>query len=175
VATQPADHDDADATVSRQAHERVTRERDSAQARVSELEAVVKDLGLREKAIDYFRGKGVDDPIRWATLALPHIREGDPAQAGDRLDSLFGDLPGTAAPPAAPEGGVVNPPPTGFQTRGPNPAAEGQHPRLEPVKPGSEEWRKVIREEGLDGMRRLDRDGRIAWSAENLKAQGLRR
>ena len=171
MAPQASDSGDLGETVSRTAHERVLRERDSAQARTAELEAVVRDLGLREKAIDYFRAKAIDDPVHWATVALPHLREIEVDQVGARLDDLFGVLPSAPAQPETP----INQPTSGFEPRRPNPGAEGAQPRLEPIKPGSPEWKKVLKEEGLDGMRRLDKEGRIAWSAENLKAQGLRR
>lgn len=175
MAPQQSDTGDLSETVSREAHQRVTRERDAAATKAAELEAVVKDLGLREKAIDFFRGKGVDDPVHWATVALPHLREVGVEGAPDRLTELFGSLP-TVAPPPAPTERPVNQPPSAFGSeRRPNPAAEGAQPRLEPIKPGSTEWKRVLKEEGLEGMRRLDKEGRIAWSDDNLKAQGMRR
>jgi hypothetical protein len=163
---------DQDESVSREAHERVKRERDAATARLADLEGVVKDMGLREKAIDYFRSQSADDPVRWATVALPHLRETALDDIPSRLADLFPAVPkaGTQVAEDAPLS-----PPSGFNTRQPNPAASGQAPKTEALKVGSAEVRKILNEQGMAGVRKLDADGGIVWSEDNLEAQGLRR
>jgi hypothetical protein len=164
---------DQDESVSREAHDRVKRERDAATAKLADLEGVVKDMGLREKAIDYFRGQSADDPVRWATVALPHLREVALEDIPSKLADLFPAVPKAGGPAVADE--QLPSPPSGFNTRQPNPAASGQQPKGEALKVGSAEVRKMLSEGGLDEVRRLDKDGLIVWSENNLEAQGLRR
>jgi hypothetical protein len=165
--------DQDDSPVSREAHERVKRERDASAAKLAELEGVVKDMGLREKAIDFFRAQSADDPVRWATVALPHLRETALEDIPSKLADLFPAVP-KAGIPAVPEDTPLSPP-SGFNTRQPNPAATGQAPKTEALKVGSAEVRKILAEQGIAGLRKLDADGGIVWSEDNLEAQGLRK
>lgn len=168
----------AEDTVSREAHERIAKERDDLKAQVAELRGVVKDYGLRERAISHLQSKGVQDAGRWASLALPHLRElEDLEQVASTVDQLFGDgLTAVVQPPPAPDTDekepATPPPPSPFGT--PNPAAGGGDiPSPQAIKPGSAEWKQVLKEKGMEGLKALDREGRVEWTSENLRWQGL--
>ena len=154
--------------VSREAHERMTKERDELKAKVEELTKVVTDVGYRDKARSYFKTAGVPDPDWAAEFALPHIRgteleKLDETLASERFKPLVSmasmqQAPASEAPPAEPPEPPAQPP-TGFG--GPNPGAAG----------GSPEPARKVQPSDLRGMTReqvaeLDSQGLIAWSSD---------
>lgn len=163
---------DDQTTVSREAHERMTRERDEAKARLAELEAVVTDIGYKEKARSFFKAKGVTDPDWAAEFALPHLRsvELDKLEetlASDRFAPLVTMATAQASPPP-PEDTPSVPLNPGAQSSfsGPNPGAVGGTPP-EPgkIKAGSEDYRKILN--GPDGKQRLAelaQAGQVEWT-----------
>lgn len=158
-------------TVSIEAHQRVTQERDDLKKRFVELERVATDVAKLNSAYDHFKGKNVGDPYGLAQAAIQNVTVRD--AAGEdfpaRLDgwyaervAMFGSPAPTVAASSADspvETAVPVPRPS---AAGPNPAAPG-----EPVTvggrlvPNDAEYKEIMQREGLDGMRRLMREGRV--------------
>jgi len=162
-------------TVSAEAHERVTRERDEAKARIAELEATVSDLGTKELVTSHFRTRKIADPDHWAGIALPHVRGLEPEGITAKLDEMFASLPTSETPPT-PE---TTPAPTvgedvGF---GVNPAAPSVEPgKGEMLKVGDKEFKDLVTQLGPEqAVKQLQAEGRFAFSDENLKAQATAR
>jgi len=175
-------------TVSHAAHQRVQQENSTLKERVIQLENVVRDVGLTEKARDFFKSKGATDPDGLATIALPHLRTvNDPEAISGTLDTLFGKLPlaaATPAPsvedsgtpaaetaPAEPSAPPANPAPT---IAGPNPAAPGEAPSFQKLKSTDPKVKETLAREGWAGVKRMDEAGEIEWS-DQTKANVLGR
>jgi len=155
--------------VSREAHQRMTDERNQLKARVSELEATVLDFGLADKARRHFQAKHVEDPDWAAEIALPTIRQnaGEIEDIGSFLDQKFarlypsGDIPSPSTPPAdtTPMPDAVQPP--GFAR--PSPSGEGQPPGQKKYRTTDPEIRALIAANDKAAIERLDREGLIEW------------
>lgn len=160
--------DDQD-KVSREAHDRMTRERDELKAQVDELTKVVKDVGYRDKARQYFMSKGVKDPDWAAEFALPHLRtvELDSLEetlASDRFAPLVQMASVQDAPASKPPEEATDPPPvptpSGFS--GPNPGAQGG-PSPTPQKMKLKDVQGMTREQ----LQEADAQGLIDWSSDD--------
>lgn len=121
-------------TVSRDAHQRMTDDRNEWKAKAEKLTGFVTDLSLTDKARKHFAEKKVDDPDWAAEIALPSIKTSNTeiGDVGTYLDDKFARLYPTAQPdtevPSADDGvptpDAVEPP--GFAR--PSPASEGAPP-----------------------------------------------
>lgn len=172
--------EDLNGTVSREAHERMTRERDELKQKVTQLEAVVVDVGYKEKARSYFKAQGVADPDWAAEFALPHLRtvELDKLEetlASDRFKPLV-SMATAQSTPAAPEAPTppVNPGPVSSFS-GPNPGAVGG-PAPEPgkIKAGSKEYHDIV--SGPNGKARISElaeAGMVEWRAGDPQTGGV--
>ena len=135
-------------SVSREAHERVTRERDTFKEQVGELTGNVKDLGIEVGLFKHFTGQGIENAEALAKRALPKFQEtplDDLAAQADKWyaeeKELFGGA-NTAAPAEEPETPV---PPSPFQSAPPNPQSSGegiQQTTLVAGTPEFEAWAK---------------------------------
>ena len=165
-----ADNEKGDDRVSREAHERVVRERDELKAQVSELGNTVKDFAIRDKARDFFKSKNVPDPDWAADFSLPQLRDVEPDSipevlAGDRFKPL---LTQQSAPDDPPQGET---PPTDPQTGfagGPNPGAGGTPPSPSKISRQSPEFRDAVRRNDKSQLEQWDKAGLIEWSPEVL-------
>lgn len=163
--------------VSREAHERVTRERDQAMSRVKELEAVVQDVGIRDKARSFFKEKGHTDPDWAAEMSLPHLRDTSLDEipnvlAGDRF-SRFLAVSGSSGEPPAPatDPVAVEPAASGF-TGGPNPAGGGQPPSPSKISPNSPEFKEAVARNDRALLQDWDNKGMIEWHPDVLAQEG---
>ena len=169
-----AEESTGDDRVSRQAHERVTRERDEALARVGQLEAVVKDVGIRDKAVSFFEEKGVVNARAAAELALPHLRDVEvdditSTLASDRFAMLVAGQASSQPPPQEPA--VTEPAASGF-AGGPNPSSEGAPPSPQKISPRSPEFKAAIARNDRAQIADWDNKGMIDWSQEVLAQEG---
>lgn len=166
-------------TVSVEAHERIKSERDEWKAKATSLEQMAVDTAKLTSAYDHFKAKDVSDPYGLAQAAIQNINVRD-ANGDDfpvRLDGwfderakMFGGPAPTETPPESTESDddapAVQPPRPNMA--GPNPAAPG-----EPVTtggrltPGDAEYKEVMKDEGLKGIRRLEREGRVERHPDN--------
>jgi hypothetical protein len=164
-------------TVSIEAHQRVTQERDDLKSKVAELSSVATDVAKLNSAYSHFKGKEAGDPYGLAQAAIQNVTVLD-AEGEDfpvRLDgwyeeraAMFGGP--AVAPPSSDE--VPEETPTVQAPRpsaaGPNPAAPGEPVtaggRLDPSDP---EYKEVLEREGLDGIRRLMNEGRYELHPDN--------
>ena len=155
-------------TVSREAHQRMTDERNALKDELGDLKTTVRDLGLVEKARKHFIDKKVDDPEWAADIALPSIKAaGEIADIGAYLDDKFARLypkeASTTEDP--PDDGVPTPDaidPPGFAR--PSPASEGGQTGQKKYKYSDPEIQNLIRSNDRAGFDKLDKAGRIEWS-----------
>ncbi|MFC1740191.1 hypothetical protein ACFL0N_01770 [Pseudomonadota bacterium] len=117
-------------TVSREAHQRMTDERNALKQERDDLARTVKDMGYMDHARRHFAEKGVEDPDWAAEIALPKIHNdlGDVTEMsaiGEYLDNQFARLypkTGDAKVEDVPTPDAVETP----SFARPTPAAEGQ-------------------------------------------------
>lgn len=155
-------------TVSIEAHQRVVAERDALKAQVDDLSGTVKDFKYIETAEPWFKARGVEDTRGWAELALPHIRMGDLEDIAGVLEQRFGTkLPAGVAPAAVETPEAQEEPPAPIESprpsvAGPNPSAPGEPVSAQPqVQFGSAEWQRIVKTEGMAGIKRLEAEGRF--------------
>lgn len=160
-------------TVSREAHQRMTDERNEWKAKAETLQGTVLDMSVVDKARRHFSSQKVDDPDYFAELAVPKLRASHPeifsqaeelAKLGEYLDADFGrfypdDTPPANTPPPVPEPDAMQPPDF---TR-PSPAADGAAPSEQKMTINHPEVRALIEANDEAGLRQLDKEGRIAW------------
>ena len=157
-------------TVSRDAHQRMTDERNALKEKVGDLESTVLDLGLVEKARKHFIEKKVPDPEWAADIALASIKaEGEIADIGAYLDDKFARLYPTEEELKTGEGetddGVPTPDavePPGFAR--PSPASEGPSPGQKKYKISDPEIQALIEANDKPGLEKRDKAGQIEWS-----------
>lgn len=110
--------------VSREAHDRVTAERDQYRQQVEAAAAALADMQSREKARAWFKANGAADPDIAAEAAFPHLR----GVEDEKLEEVLGKdifkpyLTAGAATVPAPE--PATEPTSGFS--GPSPGSAGQ-------------------------------------------------
>ena len=156
-----------DTDISKEAFERVRRERDDLKAKYAEAEQAIRDFDLRDRMADHFRQKTeVKDAYRAASAAIRDVtlKGVTVEELPQRLDSWLEEQRGLFATPAPePE---EKPPASPFQA--PNPGTPGYEARVEPMVIGSERWNEWAKgrsaQEKLDAMRRGD-----AVSSEGVK------
>jgi len=159
-------------SVSREAHQRMTDERNQARAENEQLKATILELGLSDKARRHFTAKGVEDPDWAAEIALPSLKgvAGD-VDVAEYLDQKFarlypkgsaepGEVPPTDQVPTA-EPDAAEPP--GFAR--PSPSSEGAPPGQKKYTIRDPEIQQLIRNNDRDALARLDKAGQIDWLA----------
>lgn len=166
-------------TVSKEAHERVTSERNVFKAQLGEAQAALVDTKLLHEAQDYYSGK-VKDPIQAAKMVLPDIRSMSDEDKSHALESaLPAFAPVTSAelaeePKVEEPTGVVpeSPPAPSFMS--PSPASDGPPPASERLNTKSDEFQALVKANDLEGIKRLDAEGRIDWHPLNESAKAKR-
>jgi len=155
--------------VSREAHQRMTDERNQLKARVAELETTVLDFGIADKARRHFQARNVDDPDWAAEIALPSIRSaGEVEDIGAYLDQKFARLypSGNQTPPPSTPPTDTTPMPDAVAPPGfarPSPSGEGQPPGQKKYRTTDPEIRQLIAANDKAAIERLDREGLIEW------------
>lgn len=167
-------------TISREAFERIKRERDDLKAKAGELGETLTSYIRREKARAALRDK-VADPDTVADLLAPHLKDIDPDQVADHVLSdafapkLAPFLPKEPTPPSAPsgdgEGGQTPQPaiePNGFGA-GPSPGGAGDAPTPSnpgnQIRVGSEEWNRMVQANDKEGIKKAYEEGRVVSSS----------
>lgn len=165
-------------TVSREAHERIKKERDELKARNDELSRTLTNFYRRDKARAALKDK-VADPDTVADLLTPHLEDIEPDKVAEHIASdvfapkLAPFLPKQQPSPApVPEGeggaGEISAStpaiePNGFGA-GPSPGGEGQAPS--PSAPGkivvgSEEYLRLVHANDKAALQKAYEEGRI--------------
>lgn len=110
--------------VSREAHDRVTAERDQYRQQVEAATAALADVSAREKARAYFKAQGAADPDIAAEAAFPHLRGIEPEQYDEVLArDIFKPYLTAGASSAPTEAEPATEPTSGFS--GPSPGSAG--------------------------------------------------
>ena len=154
--------DSDDGRVSREAFERVTRERDELKAQNTELAKVARDTHFVERAYEVFSAGdfGINDPYAAAKAAVNDARVSDADPNSDDFASqlsgyveqsrkVFGAA--TAEPtPAEPDDAPEQPAPESTFSRTPNPAGPGEPSQFTPMVVGSDEWQSWSKNRSVD-------------------------
>ncbi len=162
-------------TVSREAHQRMTDERNTAREEVKTLGSRLTDMAFTDKARKHFIEKNVDDPEWAADIALPSIKDAgtEISDIGTFLDEKFARLyPTTEALATSSEGevavvtddGVPTPDaaePPGFAR--PSPAGDGAPPAKRTYRISDPEVQALIAANDVAGIKALDDAGEIEW------------
>lgn len=168
----PTEQEQSD-SISREAYERIKRERDEAKAQAAEFGTALKDYARREKARTALKGR-VADPDMVADLLTPHLKDTEPDQVAELIGSegfkakLAPFQP--PAPPPAPageEGGGTEPTPAiepnGFGA-GPSPGSDASAPTPEggtdKIQAGSDQWRRMVRTDP-EGLKKAYEENRV--------------
>lgn len=166
-------------TVSVEAHQRVTKERDEFKQKVQELETQLTANRKVSAAESFLRQKGIPEGELNSRMELisPHLAQMDVAQIEEQLSSDRFRLVVTGTP--APEGegeaegeeGEATPPasqapPTpGFG--GPSPAGDELPPGQKKLTRNSPEVRDIIQRNDRAALERLYKEGRIQEPVRN--------
>ena len=161
-------------TISREAHERVLKQRDEAQASLTEATQALGDTKLLFEAQTFFSGK-VKDPIAAAEMTLGKIRSVEDAETRQsRLEEavdLFApvDAPSDPQPLVEPGEAVPDAPPTpGFMR--PNPASDGPSPPEPKLTMQSPEVKALIESGQNAEVYKMIDSGQIEFSPFNRTA-----
>jgi len=152
-------------TVSREAHQRMTDERNSLKEQNATLANTLKDLTYVDKARKHFAEKGVDDPDWAADIALPSMRSSATEfdAIGTYLDEKFAKLYPTVAPEGEAKGERVPTPdasePPGFAR--PSPASEGAPPGSKKYTSSDPEIQALFQANDTAGLRELVDSGQL--------------
>jgi hypothetical protein len=153
-------------TVSREAHQRMTDERNEARAERDDLAVTIKDFGYTEKARKHFVEKGVVDSEWAADIALPTMKSAgvEVADIGTYLDDKFARLYPTAAAEGAEttDDGIPTPDasePPGFAR--PSPAAEGSPPGQKKYKSSDPEIQALYQANDMPRIKELIDTGQL--------------
>jgi len=154
--------------VSREAHQRMTDERNDLKAQVADLSTTIMDFGYTEKARKHFVDKGLDDPDWAAEIALPSMKSAavDVDNIGAYLDDKFAKLyPAVGTPgetPAAEEASIPTPDatePPGFAR--PSPASEGTPPGQKKYSSSDPEIQALYQANNMPEIKKLVDSGQL--------------
>ena len=168
--------------VSREAHQRMTDERNTLKQEVEVLGSRLTDMAITDTARKHFVEKHVPDPEWAADIALPSIKSAgtELGDVGNYLDDKFARLyPDAAAPPqqgdvpAVTDDGVPTPDaaePPGFAR--PSPAGDGAPPGQKRYRISDPEIQALIQANDGATIEKMDKAGEIEWytSAEQQTA-----
>lgn len=160
-------------TVSREAHERVTRERDALKEQISQASGALSELQARYETTRYFGEKGVPNWHTVAEYAAPFYKgetDEDRYAALDRYIESHGLLSQKAEQPE-PEASTEPPPVP--KAAAPNPANRGESASRETLS--YTEWRKANPRANMEEAKQAIRSGQIAVDPLNTTAQQAQR
>ena len=151
--------------VSREAHQRMTDERNDLKAQVADLSTTIMDFGYTEKARKHFTDKGLDDPDWAAEIALPSMKSAavEVDNIGTYLDDKFAKL----YPTVTPEGEIVAesiPTPDAVEPPGfarPSPASEGTPPGQQKYTSADPEIQALYQANDMPRIRELIDSGQL--------------
>lgn len=150
-------------TVSREAHQRMTDQRNELQAENEQLKATILDMGYTDKARRHFAEKGVDDPDWAAEIALPVMKSAqvEADAVGDYLDKQFARLyPQVGDTPAEPDVPTPDAVDTPSFAR-PSPAAEGQPAAKKTYTTSDPEIKALIAANDMATLQRMTEAGEL--------------
>ncbi len=170
-------------TVSREAHERMTRERDDLKAQNAELSKAVNDFSLRDKAYEHFKTQdGITDPFGVANAAMRDVtlKDSSPDDLTGRLDLWLGEqrsIWGPTTTPTEPAAQAEPVVPGSTEVPGfvaPSPSSPGIQPQLPQVTMADlqKEYGSGLTNEIIG---QYDRDGRLALRPEVRAAMEAQR
>ena len=165
-------------TVSVEAHQRVTKERDDYKAKIQELETQLTANRKVSAAESFLRRKGIPEAELGSRMELisPHLAQMDVAQIEEQLSSDRFSLvvSGTSNPQGevegegegeTPEPASEAPPTPGFG--GPSPTGQGLPPTEKKFTLKSPEVRDIIQRNDKAALERLYKEGRIETPVRN--------
>ena len=162
-------------TVSREAHQRMTDERNTLKQEVEVLGSRLTDMAFTDSARKHFVEKNVPDPEWAADIALPSMKSAgtEIGDIGTYLDDKFARLyPTTDGTPAPQEGdvpvvtddGVPTPDaaePPGFAR--PSPAGDGAPAAQKRYRISDPEVQALIAANDSKAIEEMDKAGQIEW------------
>lgn len=157
-------------TVSREAHQRMTDERNELKAKVQTLETTVRDLHTYDKVRRHFVEKGVEDADWAADVAVPSVTakgvEGD--AVASYLDEQFARLypTGSQGTPQTQQVEQEVPTPDAVEPPSfarPSPAGDGAPPGQQKYRISDPEIQGLIQSGNKAEIERLDKAGQIEW------------
>ena len=154
--------------VSQEAFDRVTGQKDALEAKIADLEGVVKDQAYMEKARKHFDDKKVDDPDWAAEIALPSMKSAgtEVDDIGSYLDTKFSKLyPTDNGEEPEPEPNVAAPDavePPGFAR--PSPASDGTPPDQKVLTINDPEIKALIEGNDLAAIQAMEKEGTFRWA-----------
>ena len=153
--------------VSQEAFDRVTGQKDAAEAKIAELENAVLAQGRKEIVRSHFVDKKLDDPDWAAGIAVPNL----PANIDTKddiktfLDENFVNLyPSDNGEEPEPEPNVAAPDavePPGFAR--PSPASDGTPPDQKVFTTSDPEIKALIESNDLAAIQRMEKEGTFRW------------
>lgn len=164
---------ETDDRVSREAHERIKRERDEALQQLEAAKPTLQAVGLIDKAYEHFKGK-VPDPYAAARAASRDsmFAEVDTEQLAETFDSWLQEQQsafGFQSPNG--DGGEPDPvptaPPPGAGRPQPSPSGTGGEPKPEPLSWNSDEVRAAKRRGDRDQLQEWIKNGQLKLSPTN--------
>lgn len=173
-----AGENESQETVSREAHNRVTQERDDFKQLLEKANSELVRVQRREAARRWFRGDEPDPLDVAADFMLPHLSNVEPDKVGEALGSdqfkPFVSMvkQGAAPPPSSDDGGDGNdggqkpatPPSTPGGFGGPNPAGDGAPPAEKKFKRTDPEIQELIRSNNREKLSEMYSKGLIEES-----------
>jgi hypothetical protein len=170
--------DQTDDSVSRVAHDRMTKERDELKALLTDAQGELSKVALERRAYEYFKGQKVPNAVELSQLAAPHLKDVDPDAIGEKLGALFPasmvtpQVTPTDDPPTEPETPAPAVPPVPA-IGGPDPGAPGTPPPREKVKINSPEMKARIATEGFGAVRDAIANDEVTFHPSNEHAQRI--
>jgi len=165
-----------DTEVSREAFERVQRDRDDLKTKLAQVESALSDVALRDRFYEQFRqDQTIRDPYGLASLAIRDVTlKSVPAeQVGERLGDWLNEQRRLIAAPSAEtvgEPAATHAPASPFQ--GPNPGAAGYQAKMEPMVVGGQRWNEWAKGKSADEKLAAMRRGDAVTSEKVKRAQG---
>lgn len=171
------DQDDTPTTVSVEAHQRVTAERDELKGQVTELTQVARDASRINRAYEHFRSQEgfTGDAYGVALAAMRDINVRDAADDSftGSLDQWLQTQSSMFSAPTAPpsdEGETEQAPaePAAPSVSGPSPNASGSVVTAEVMTSKSPEYLKMKERGDFDGIKRAINEGRLVLPGEHF-------
>lgn len=173
-----ADNESAE-RVSREAHDRVVRERDELKSKLEELSGSLQDMAYEREARKVFAQKGVANPDWAAEMALPHLRSAQSLSEipelieSERFAPIF-QMGQMGTPVAADEDDDRNVPSENARRApaGPNPGGRNVNGNaaLPPVT--REEYNAAIARDDMEQIQAWHKEGRLTFKTRALVGRG---
>lgn len=168
--------------ISREAFDRVKRERDELKTQAASLQqtlesatAALNEVKVRDRVFDHLSEKGVSNPYQVARFLTRDVTDVDSENFPAQVDSLYNQYRGIfgGASPPEPEG--EQPPRPAAPMAQPNPTAPGTPPvGGAPLVVGSKEYQERYGSQSMADQRAAVERGEAVFPADVRQAQTAR-